>query len=258
MNRLALIAIAIGGAWTGADSRAAAPSGMALIPTGSYLPLFAGEGGGKAVRVPAFYLDVSPVTNADFLAFVRANPDWRRSRAAEIFAERGYLASWAGDLETGPGAPADSPVIDVSWFAARAYARWRGRRLPSVAEWERAAQAGFESEKGADEPAYREAILAWFSRPAPPTPAAAGSGRANFYGVRDLVDLVSEWTEDFSGAGPAFGAGGESGSALSCGAAAATARTFNDYPAFLRANFRSSLRASFVMPNLGFRCALSR
>jgi formylglycine-generating enzyme required for sulfatase activity len=259
MNRPAFILIALGGAWAGAVLHAAAPAGMALVPGGNYLPLFADQNGGKPIAVPPFYLDERPVTNSDFLAFVRAQPRWRRSRAPEVFVDKGYLGSWSGDLELGPGARPDAPVVEVSWFAARAYARWMGRRLPTEAEWERAAQAGFASEKGASEPAYRRAILDWFSQPATGALADSGSGRPNFYGVRDLLDLVWEWVDDFNSA--AVSAGADDGAADSsqafCGAAAATARKFTDYPAFLRAGFRSSLRASFVMPNLGFRCALS-
>ena len=53
-----------------------------------------------------------------------------------------YLELWTGDLEPGPRAPADAPVVGVSGFAARAYAAWVGKRRPTTAEWERAASAG--------------------------------------------------------------------------------------------------------------------
>ena len=171
---------------------------MIRIPAGEYVPLFRERVDPEKIVVPAFLLAERQVTNAEFLDFVRANPSWRRSRVSTLFAEPGYLADWAGDLDPGTRAPADSPVVRVSWFAARAYARWRGLRLPTTIEWERAASAGFATEHGATEPAYRKAMLAWFSVPTPSPLPPAGRGRPNLYGVRDLADLVWEWVEDFN------------------------------------------------------------
>jgi formylglycine-generating enzyme required for sulfatase activity len=232
---------------------------MVLIPTGPYAPLFVEKDKPAAIAVPAFYLDIQPVTNAEFLAFVQASPQWRRSRVSPLFADSGYLGDWAGDLDPGPHAPAAAPVVRVSWFAARAYARWRGRRLPTTAEWERAASAGFVTPDGATEPAYREFVLTWFGTPAPASLPAAGSGRPNFYGVRDLAGLVWEWVSDFNSALVTGGSPADSGlnRGLFCSAGAVGARDPSDYPAFMRAGYRSSLRASYVVPNLGFRCAQS-
>jgi formylglycine-generating enzyme required for sulfatase activity len=227
---------------------------MVLIPAGSYKPLYRTAAQAGSVPMAAFYLDVRPVTNGEFLAFVRANPAWRRSRASPVFAEAGYLRAWAGDLELGPRAPAGSPVVDVSWFAARAFAQWEGKRLPTMAEWERVAAAGYEGPDGASEAAYRRAVLEWFARPSPPVPAPSGSGRRNVYGVRDMVDLVWEWVDDFDAIVPSNAQGGP-GRSLFCGAASVGARDFANYPAFMRAAFRSSLQASYALPCLGFRCA---
>ena len=71
------------------------PPGMARIPAGSYAPLFRGaawdsvesRGPARRISVAAFDLDLHPVTNAEFLAFVRAHPEWRRSRIKRLFAE---------------------------------------------------------------------------------------------------------------------------------------------------------------------------
>src|SRR6266571_7072224 len=67
------------------------PAGMALISDGASRPLFRAENDPKEVAVAAFYLDVFPVTNGDFLAFVRANPRWSRSRVRRLFADKSYL-----------------------------------------------------------------------------------------------------------------------------------------------------------------------
>jgi sulfatase modifying factor 1 len=232
---------------------------MALIPAGEYEPILRGKDDVQRVSVAAFWLDVRPVTNAEFLAFVVANPKWQRSHVKSLFADDGYLAEWAGDRELGARAPADSPVVRVSWFAARAYAASCGKRLPTTAEWEHAAAAGFASAAGVDEPAYRSAALGWFSSPGVIPLPAVGAGRPNFYGVRDLLTLVWEWVDDFNTALVTGESRADTGleRTLFCGAGSISARDLTNYPAFMRAGFRSSLHASYVVPNLGFRCARS-
>jgi len=209
------------------------------------------------VAVAAFEIDERPVTNGEFLEFVRENPKWRRSRVSSLFADTGYLAHWADDLDLGERAPAEAPVVRVSWFAARAYAAWKGKRLPTTAEWERVAAVGFTTENGATEREYRAFVLGWFSKPTPEPLPAAGVARANLLGVRDMAGLVWEWVSDFN---TALVSGESRGNTdqdrnLFCGAGAVSARDLENYPAFMRAGFRSSLRANYVVPNLGFRCA---
>src|SRR3954465_7287226 len=121
------------GARAGADCT---PAGMARIPAGTYSPLFRAEGDSTKVNVAAFYLDILPVTNGDFLEFVRRNPRWRRSRIPRLFADSEYLKLWAGDLELGTACRSNAPVTYISWFAAKAYAGWKQKRLPATAEWE--------------------------------------------------------------------------------------------------------------------------
>jgi len=255
--RLLATGVALG---LGASALAEQPSSaMVLIPAGDYRPLLRGKDDSASVPVAAFHLDVRPVTNGDFLAFVTANPQWRRSRVSPLFADEGYLADWDGDLAPGPGAPADSPVVRVSWFAARAFAAWMGKRLPTTAEWERAASAGYTTADGVREPAYRADVLAQLAEPTPRPLPAAGRGRENFFGVRDLGGAVWEWVDDFNTAlvTRELRAASALDRDLFCGAGSVGARDRADYPAFMRAAFRSSLRAGYVVPNLGFRCARS-
>jgi sulfatase modifying factor 1 len=239
--------------------RDAAPAGMALIPTGDYAPLLRTKDEPERVSVAAFWLDARPVTNAEFLEFVRVNPVWRRSRVSPLFADRGYLGDWADDLELGPGAPADSPVVRVSWFAARAFAKAHGKRLPTTSEWERAAAAGFSTPLGATEPGFAQAILGWLSRPTPSPLPSVGAGRPNFFGVHDLHGLVWEWVVDFNTAMTTGESRADTGLErnLFCGAGAVGARDMSDYPAFMRIGMRSSLQANYTVPNVGFRCARS-
>ena len=75
---LVLAAMLIAG--TAAAGAAAEPPGMALIPGGIYTPLVRDKNDLAEIPVAAFWLDARPVTNGEFLAFVRSAPKWRRSR----------------------------------------------------------------------------------------------------------------------------------------------------------------------------------
>ena len=66
---------------------------MVVLPPGVYEPLFKTEG---TQTVQRFQMDVHPVTNEQFLRFVRENPKWRRSQVKPIFADGSYLDYWAG------------------------------------------------------------------------------------------------------------------------------------------------------------------
>ena len=228
---------------------------MAAIPEAVYRPLFRGEKDAKEVPVAAFQLDVRPVTNGEFLAFVRENPKWQRSQVKRLFADEKYLAHWLGDLDLG-NARAEQPVTNVSWFAAKAFAASRGKRLPTTAEWEVAAGAGFTARDGAKEAEFQQAVALWYGTPSPAVLPDAG-GRANIFGVRDLHGLVWEWTSDFNSAMVTGDARGDSGleRQLFCGAGSVGAKDTGNFAAFMRFGFRSSLRAGYTVHNLGFRCA---
>lgn len=232
---------------------------MVLVPAGEYAPLFRGKDDPERVLVAAFLMDACPVTNAEFLEFVRACPSWRRSSMRRIFADSNYLGYWAGDLELGSAALADAPVVQVSWFAARAYANWRGCRLPTTAEWERAAGVGFTTDNASTEPAVQQLVAAWFARPSDAILPSVGRGQASRLGLYDLHGLVWEWVADFNAALSAgeLRADPAAERNLFCGAGSLGARDKSDFAAFLRAAFRSSLRAGYTVPNLGFRCVRS-
>lgn len=212
-----------------------------------------------AVTVPAFELDRTPVTNADYLEFVRSHPEWRRSRVSRLFADDSYLRHWRGDLDPGPRAPLASPVVHVSWFAARAYAAAHGARLPTMAEWELAAAADEKRVDATTDPAFLARLREWYSRPATAVLPAVGQGAANAWGVQDLHGLVWEWTLDFNSAlvSGESRADGSLDRSLYCGAGASGAADFADYAAFMRFAYRASLEASFTTAQLGFRTARS-
>src|SRR5437868_1594487 len=115
------------------------PAGMVLIQGGSYKPLYAKAAQSRSVE--RFFMDVTQVTNGQFLEFVKSHPEWQRSKVERKVADANYLKHWAADLEPGKDAPADAPVTDVSWFAAKAFCGAAGKRLPTQDEWEFVARA---------------------------------------------------------------------------------------------------------------------
>jgi formylglycine-generating enzyme required for sulfatase activity len=241
---------------------------MVAIPAGRYQPLYRlpPRSGADTTRarppdaVAAFEIDVHPVTNAQFLEFVRAHPEWRRSRVKPLFADAAYLRHWKGDLELGEQAPPESPVVHVSWFAARAYCRALGKRLPRVAEWEYVAAASETRRDAARDPEFQQRLRDWYARPTPHPLPRVGAGPPNAYGVEDLHGLVWEWTLDFNSAlvtgESRQDAALESG--LYCGSGAVNAADFGNYAAFMRYAFRSSLDARYCVASLGFRGARDR
>jgi formylglycine-generating enzyme required for sulfatase activity len=232
---------------------------MVMVPAGTWSPLFRLPGEPRRSPVAAFWIDSAPVTNERFLEFVRLHPRWRRSLVKRLFADDTYLQRWAGDLEPGPGAPPDAPVTHVSWFAAKAYCAWRGGRLPTTAEWEYAAAASPTRADGENDPAFVRRVQAWYATPAPDQPGATRRGQPNVFGVHDLHGLGWEWVADFSTAMVTGDARGDSGldRQLFCGSGAEGAQDRGNFAAFMRYGFRSSLRATYTIHNLGFRCAQS-
>ncbi|HET7719690.1 MAG TPA: SUMF1/EgtB/PvdO family nonheme iron enzyme, partial [Acidimicrobiales bacterium] len=168
------------------------------------------------VDLPAYAIDTVPVSNAAYLAFVEdggyddqrlwAEGGWRwrcesgKRAPAFWFREGGqWLRRRFGAVEP---VPLDEPVQHVCWFEADAYARWAGRRLPTEAEWEKAASwdpatstkrrfpwgDSFTDQANLGQTRYQ------------PTPVGSYPAGASAYGVHQLMGDVWEWTAtDFTG-----------------------------------------------------------
>ena len=170
----------------------ATPEGMVLIPVGEFqMGSNDGEFDEKPVHIvyiDAFYMDVYEVTNAQYKKFVDANPEWGKDHIPSRYHDGNYLKHWTGN-SYGRG---DHPVVYVSWYAAMAYAEWTGKRLPTEAEWERAARGGLSGKKypwgdllDNNKAKYRGGGA-----------IAVGTYPPNEYGLYDMAGNVWEWCLD--------------------------------------------------------------
>jgi iron(II)-dependent oxidoreductase len=190
------------------------PADEVLVPAGTFAMgtddprAYDNERPQHDVHLPAYWVDAAPVTNGQYQQFVEAggydderwwNVDgwaWRheaRLTAPQFWRRDG--AAWArvrfGRVEP---VPTDEPVQHVCWYEADAYARWAGKRLPTEAEWERAA-AGCE-------PMTDRANLG--QRHLGPAPVGAYPTGVSDAGCHQMLGDVWEWTATDFGPHPGF------------------------------------------------------
>jgi gamma-glutamyl hercynylcysteine S-oxide synthase len=214
----------------GPEPRGAAAGEMVLVPAGEVL--LGAAGGGFAYDnerpaharfVSAFRIARLLVTNAEYARFVGEGGYERRefwsvegwaARVREDWKHPLYWRPGAGDewserrmFDEVPLAP-DYPVVGISWYEAEAYARFVGRRLPTEAEWEKAAawdEAAARPRRFAwgDEAPERSRCNADFTRWGT-TPVGLLPAGATPQGCLDMTGNLWEWTFDSFDGYPSF------------------------------------------------------
>jgi formylglycine-generating enzyme required for sulfatase activity len=192
-------------------------------------------------RCPSFWMDTYPVTNAEYARFVA---ETRRKTPAH-WPEGGC-----------PAELADCPVVNVSWEDAAAYARWAGKRLPSEAEWEKAARGGDGRVWPWGDTFEPSRANTWESQRGGVSPVGVYSPQGDSpYGLADMAGNVWEWTADwyqpYPGSNYASDRFGEQYKVLRGGSWS--------YPgSFCRCAARSFDLPGFSCDSYGFRCVLDR
>ena len=168
---------------------------MVLIPAGEFQMRsrgFIGEFSGD-IYVEAFYIDTYEVTNAQYKKFIDANPQWQKDQILDKYHDGSYLDYWDGNNY--PTGKDNYPVTHVSWYAAMAYAQWEDKRLPTEAEWEKAARGGLVGMKypwgdtvDVNKANYSESLIGGTT--------SVGMYPVNDYGLYDTSGNVFEWCLD--------------------------------------------------------------
>lgn len=254
---------------------------MILIPSGDFLMgsdsannYSRAESPAHKVYTNAFYIDVYEVTNSQFAEFLNAagkgNAGFEEQRRKWIVIRNDLSTEekknwwpaellYAGGRYKAVGGSEKNPVVSLSWPAADAYCRWRGKRLPTEAEWEKAARGGLQdkdypwgNELPTDGIIFRRD---WKDNALPAPTEKVGNYHPNGYGVYDMAGNVSEWcadwySADYYGGSPRRGPKGpDSGSmkVIRGGSWSGNAKT-------IRVGARSFSSPDSLNSGVGFRC----
>ena len=159
-------------------SSLAAPPGMAFVPEGQFHS--GPPEAPAALTTKAFYIDLAPVTNAEYAEFVRAT-----GRPAPSHWENGVV---------GEGLT-HHPVVNVTWDDAQAYARWARKRLPTGDEWQKAAR-GTEARTWPWGNEFDPSLCNTSESKAEGTVPAGESQGQSPYGCLDMAGNVRQWVAD--------------------------------------------------------------
>lgn len=218
------------------------------------------------VTLDDFYIDQYEVTNAEFAAFLNELGNQTEGGAAWLGADSRIVdiqqtdGVWQADKGFG-----DHPVVETTWYGAAAYCEWRGARLPTEAEWEKAARGTdgrtYPWGEGLD-CGHAQYVICGGST----VPAGSFPDGASPYGAFDMAGNAAEWVADWfsdryyfgsppeNPLGPMVGSsrvvrGGSWRSFVSSGTLASGTS--------VRSAHRGRLDPSQVSEYVGFRCALS-
>jgi len=210
-----------------------APEGMVLVPPGEFT-MGANDGNAnekpeRKLALSAFWIDATEVTNAQFAKFIQA---------------AGYRPT--GGWKAEPGMEG-LPAVNVTWHDAAAYAKWAGKRLPTEAEWEKAARGtdGRVYPWGnavAAEQANLAGLADGFAEAAPAGTFKAGAG---VWGALDMAGNVWEWCAD--GYAPYDAPVGGPSKVIRGG-------SFTSTPRAGRSVTRAALLPTVALAEVGFRC----
>jgi iron(II)-dependent oxidoreductase len=202
---------------------AVVPGGRFVMGTNDRAVAYDNERPAHDVQLPTFQIDLYPVTNDQYRVFMEhsgyrrrefwCDDGWEWLQRSGVAQPGGWIRGPGGDWcervlgRLAPLRP-DRPVVHVSWYEATAFARWAGKRLPTEAEWEKA--AAWDPGEGAKrrypwgeaEPAdgHANLDLSAFG----PAPVGAYPEGQSPYGCQQMIGDVWEWTASDFGPYPGF------------------------------------------------------
>ncbi|HUJ27286.1 MAG TPA: SUMF1/EgtB/PvdO family nonheme iron enzyme [Myxococcales bacterium] len=213
---------------------------MCAVPAGQFL---VGDDR-RPAGTGAYEISETPVTNVQFVPFVRHGYGGRSAWSPEgrEWRERCGIVKprFFDDPEWQAYLAPDQPVVGVSWYEADAFARWLGMRLPTEAEWERAARGddGRTYPWGDD---WDPAMAAHRGGKRHTLPVRSIAGNRSPWGLYDCAGNVWEWCSDWYDASRTL--------------RAARGGAWNAHPPQLRCANRNAWPPDARFSNLGFRVA---
>ncbi len=205
------------------QAAAAMPAGMVLVPGSNYRLASWSRPTDRRARLDDYYIDKFEVSNREFKEFINAGGYVKRAHWIHPFVKDGRAVAWDEAMalmvdRTGlpgprewsnqnpPDGKADHPVTGVTWYEAAAYAAFRGKRLPTAFQWEKAARGGLGPAAGvtfmpwgAFYPGDTLAHRANFGSGT--VPVASNEFGVSRVGAYNMAGNVSEWTMNDSSEG---------------------------------------------------------
>jgi formylglycine-generating enzyme required for sulfatase activity len=179
---------------------------MVYVPEGTFQRFISGGGQyGEEMTLNGFWIDQTEVTNAMFVEFLNAEGNQEEDGATWLDAEDADAQIEIVNGEWQVVIKPDHPVVEVTWYGAAAYCEWVGRRLPTIAEWEKASRGedGNLYPWGNEEPNCTLAnykVLGSNSECRGETSrVGAYPDGASPYGTLDTAGNVWEWVADWFG-----------------------------------------------------------
>ncbi len=235
---------------------------MVLIPAGPFV-----MGSDEVLNAPPhtvflddYYIDMYEVTNALYASFLNdiGNQEEDGVFWLDTLSEFGHLhmvdSVWVPDEGF-----TDHPNVEVTWYGAKAFCQWRGARLPTEAEWEKAARGTDErtfpwgEEINCEVTNYRSCGFGVS------LPIGSYPGGVSPYGVHDMAGNVAEWTADWYAADYYLKSPSENPPGPSKGETMASrGGSWYSNSTFLRTFHRNNeFSPRRTLRNVGFRCVVS-
>ncbi|MDM8529013.1 formylglycine-generating enzyme family protein, partial [Anaerolineales bacterium HSG24] len=253
--------------------------GMVHVPAGEF-SMGSNDGGSDekpvhTVYLDEFYIDSYEVTNAQFVQFLNDNGNQNEGRATWLdIGDEDVLITESGGLFQAKGGFTNHPVIEVTWFGAKAYCEAQGKRLPTEAEWEKAARGtdgrtypwgnefnchngNFDDETIEDDYVVVGPNCDGYDKTAPVGSYPSG---VSPYGTFDMAGNVLEWVEDCYDDSYYSNSPTDNPASASCRNSEAKVLrggSWRDDAFNLRAASRLRINPTDTNSNLGFRCLVA-
>lgn len=210
---------------------AKAPARMVFVPGGSYKLVSYGRPTQAVAKLSDYFIDKFEVTNREYKEFVSAGGYLKKEYWKPPFVKDDRTLTWEEAMrefkdhsglpgprswtnQNYPEGKAEYPVTDISWYEAAAYAAFRGKRLPTVFQWEKAARIALPAKFGSTMPWGHKSdqTTEWRANFAShgPAPVQSFEFGASPYGAYNMAGNVAEWllnpqSEGFTTAGGSWG-----------------------------------------------------